>query len=64
MRTREVNENIELTNIVVLKNKIIVGPVIKEQLEWEDSRDWDKVLSEHRKRIEQEEQDRNMRLEK
>ena len=41
-----------------------MGPVIKEQLEWEEPRDWDKVLSEHRKRIEQEEQDRNMRLEK
>ena len=64
MRTREVNENIELTNIVVLKNKIIVGPVIKEQLEWEEPRYWDKALSEHRKIIEQEEQDRNMRLEK
>ena len=41
-----------------------MGPVIKEQLEWEEPPDWDKVLSEHRKRIEQEEQDRNMRLEK
>ena len=37
---------------------------MKENIEWEQPRDWDKVLTEHRERMEQEERELNERLEK
>ena len=52
---------IKLRNIETI-NKVVEGPV--ENLEWEEERDWDKVLREHKQRIEQEEQEKNRLLEK
>ena len=46
---------IEKVTEVIENNKI---------LEWEELRSWDKVLREHKEIIEQEEQDKNNRLEK
>ena len=52
---------IKLKNIETI-NKIVEGP--EQNLEWEEERDWDKVLREHKQRIEQEEQERTRILNK
>ena len=62
-RTTEQQRPERLNNIVTLENKVIEGPV-ECGLEWEEPRDWDKVLREHKERIEMEEQERNNRLER
>ena len=52
---------IKLRNIETLNN-IVEGP--EENLELEEKRDWDKVLREHKQRIEQEEQEKTRLLDK
>ena len=39
---------IELTNITTLENKVIEGPIDTQILGWEEPRDWNKVLAEHK----------------
>ena len=67
-RTRTKTEQgiIRLSNIRTVENKIVEVEVdaMKENIEWEQPRDWDKVLTEHRERMEQEERELNERLEK
>ena len=53
----------KLTNLRTIE-KIIEVPENNRNLQWEEPRDWDKVLREHRERIEKEELDKNVRLEK
>ena len=59
---RENSGQIKLTNIRTV-NKIIETPEYKNRDGWEEIRDWDKVLREHKERIEQEEREKNIRLE-
>ena len=63
MRTTSNLRTIELTNIKTLENKVVEGPVDTQVLGWEEPRDWNKVLAEHRTRIIKEEHDRNRQLE-
>ena len=63
MRTTNPQRTIELTNIRTLENKVVEGPVDTKILGWDEPRDWNKVLAEHKARIEKEEQDRNKQLE-
>ena len=53
-----------INNITTLENKISLGPIVQDCLGWEEPRDWDRVLKEHRERIEKEEQERNTQLQK
>ena len=63
MRTTTPQRTIKLSNIRTLENKVVQGPVDTKILGWEEPRDWNKVLAEHKSRIEKEEQDRNKQLE-
>ena len=53
-----------MTNLVTTEDKIIRGQIVKDCQGWEEPRDWDNVLKEHRERITREEQEKNLRLEK
>ena len=57
----EIGGQIKLNNLRTI-NKIFEGP--KTDVELEEVRDWDKVLTEHRERIELEEQNKNKQLRK
>ena len=62
-RTR-IKEPTILTNLRTVENKIITVKETNKDLEWEDPRDWNKVLTEHRERIQREETEKNQRLER
>ena len=64
LRTNSTTTSITLTNIRTIENKIMTARETNRELEWEEPRDWDKVLTEHRERIEREEHERRTRLEK
>ena len=55
-RTTEQQRPERINNIITLEKKVNEGP-IECGLEWEEPRDWDKVLREHKERIEMEEQE-------
>ena len=63
-RTKTAQETITLTNLRTVEDKVIEVAEQDKNLEWEEPRDWDKVLREHRERIMAEEQERNERLER
>ena len=68
-RTRKINEHgkqgtIRLTNLRTIENKIIEVEESDKNLEWEEPRDWDKVLRERKERINREERELNEQLEK
>ena len=52
-RIRTGNET--LTNCRRVEDKIMEQPVQSEELEWEQPRDWNKMLQERKERMEQEE---------
>ena len=63
-RTSENNKGIQLTNLRRIENKIIEVEEKDQNLEWEEPRDWEHVLREHKERIEQEERELNARLDR
>ena len=63
-RTIENNTGVQLTNIRRIENKIIEVDETDQNLEWEEPRDWERVLREHKERIEQEERELNAQLDR
>ena len=61
-RTSENNTGVKLTNLRRIENKVIEVDETDQNLEWEEPRDWERVLREHKDRIEQEERELNARL--
>ena len=52
-RTSENNIGVQLTNLRRIENKVIEVAETDQNLEWEEPRDWEPVLREHKERIEQ-----------
>ena len=63
-RTKSNTQPTILTNLRTIENKVITIEENNKNLEWEEPRDWNQVLREHRERIEREELELNERLEK
>ena len=54
----------KLTNLRRIENKVIQIDEVNQDLEWEELRDWECVLREHKDRIEQEERELNVQLDR
>ena len=61
--TSKRNKQVILTNCKRIEDKVIEQEVDSSDLEWEEPRDWDKMLQERKERLEQEETMLNQRLE-